>query len=163
MGFSRRSPLLLKYFSIKTVFLLTFIQYFVFQGCSGISRWRLKRPLSENSFETKLSNLISKEYLWENRLQKHFQVVMGRRLWRDYFLKTGPVLPNDIYGQCIYILATITLANHYHKIMMLSSLEIFKRVSMVMSLTHHYLHQERFHQDPEELAMNPMWKRLLKV
>ena len=57
-------------------------------------------------------------------------------------------------------------ANHCHnpsRAMMISFLEIFKRVSMVMSLTHHYLHQERFHQDPEELAMNPMWKRLLKV
>ena len=145
MGFSRRSPLL----SIKTVFFLTFVQYFVFQGCSGISRWRLKRPLSENSIETKLSNLITKEYLWKTRLQKHFQVVMG------------PRLHNDIYSQRIYI-----LAKHCHnpsRAMMISFLEIFKRVSMVMSLTHHYLHQERFHQDPEELAMNPMWKRLLKV
>ena len=62
---------------------MTFIQYFVLQGCSGISRWRLKKgQLSENSnnsFRTKLADLIAKEHLWETRLQKHFQVVMGPR------------------------------------------------------------------------------------
>ena len=76
MSYPRRSSLL----SIKMVFVLTFIQYFVIQGCFGISRWRLKRPLSENSensAETKLKDLITKQNLWESRLRNNFQVVMG--------------------------------------------------------------------------------------
>ena len=78
MSYPRRSSLL----SIKMFFVLTFIQYLVIQSCFGLSRWRLKRPSasenSENSFKTKLTDLITRENLWESRLRNHFQVVMGR-------------------------------------------------------------------------------------